>query len=70
MKFPIHVGKIAIALTSLSACAGEEPVQPGNSIEVTEVEGYADDIDNQFLEANERDYGSEADEQDNILKSY
>lgn len=68
MRFPIHFGKIAIVLTSLSACAEEEPVQPGNRIEVIEVEGYADDIDNALIEANERDYGIYADENDKMTK--
>lgn len=62
MKLPIHFATMAIILNSLSACAGEEVVQPGKNIEIAETDGSADAIDNELLQADERGAGKLSEE--------
>lgn len=58
MKFRIDFATMAIVLTSLSACAGEDVVQSDKSIEIVEADGFANAIDEEFLQADARDAGN------------
>jgi hypothetical protein len=54
MKFPTNLVAIAIALASLSACAGEDAVPPDQNIVIVETSDFGDEIDNELLQADER----------------
>jgi hypothetical protein len=62
MRIPIHLAAVAIAFASLSACAEEDAVPSDKNILIVETDGFADEIDNELLKADEVDGGNSSEE--------